>query len=449
MRRFLFTTLPTNDLGLLTRSLPIAAALAGRVHRVAFCSPAPAPSRLIADAGFENRTPSHPLYALIAHGATPRGLLRLLRSGALRRYGSLPRALRDLALALPWRSPPRTPEVWNVDHAGAQLGMLNEGFVRANCAAMLELIAAPDVDVVVDFWNPFAVLAARALGKPVVTVIQADAHPRSAGFIWWKRPPAGLPTPVPVLNRVLASYGLPPIRSLGELSVGDLTLCVGMPETDPLPADAAVTYVGPILWQQPEARLPAWVAELSRDRPLIWLYAGNPRYGSADELLDSGVVLRASIAALRDERVHLVITTGHHPLPRDLLPLPAHVRHAAYLPGLAMAERSDLLIHHGGYGSCQTGLLCGRPAVIVPTYAERESNARRVAALGAAEMVPVTYVAGRKHVDVAALRAAVRRVLAEPSFRESARRASERLRSYGGTDAAAAAIERFAHQRAG
>ena len=107
----------------------------------------------------------------------------------------------------------------------------------------------------------------------------------------------------------------------------------------------------------------------------------------------------------------------------------------------------DLLIHHGGYGSCQTGLLCGRPAVIVPTYAERESNARRVAALGAGVMVPVAYVAGKKHVDVAELRAAVRRVLAEPSFAASARRAGERLRSYGGTAAAAAAIERFASSR--
>jgi UDP:flavonoid glycosyltransferase YjiC (YdhE family) len=51
-----------------------------------------------------------------------------------------------------------------------------------------------------------------------------------------------------------------------------------------------------------------------------------------------------------------------------------------------MAERSDLLIHHGGYGSCQTGRLCGKPAAIVPTYAERERNPRRVAALGAAAL---------------------------------------------------------------
>ncbi len=49
MTRLLFTTLPTDDLGLLTRSLPIARELAEHGHQVVFCSPAKAPSRLIAE----------------------------------------------------------------------------------------------------------------------------------------------------------------------------------------------------------------------------------------------------------------------------------------------------------------------------------------------------------------------------------------------------------------
>jgi len=60
MTTFLFTTLPTDDLGLLTRSLPIARELKGSGHTVRFCSPARAPSRLLADAGFENVLPGHP-----------------------------------------------------------------------------------------------------------------------------------------------------------------------------------------------------------------------------------------------------------------------------------------------------------------------------------------------------------------------------------------------------
>ena len=444
MTRFLFTTLPTNDLGLLTRSLPIARELAERGHTIFFCSPAPAPNRLIAEAGFENPIPRHPIYDLMAIQHTTQGIARFLVSGQWkRRYGSLFRFLSMLFPALPTKSAPSTSETWSMDHAAAQMGMLNEGLVRASCDALKELITDCQADVVVDFWNPFAVIAARAVGKPVITVIQADAHPDSEGFIWWKTPPTNIPTTLPVVNKVLAGYGLEPLHKFEELSVGDLTLIAGTPETDPLPDHANVTYVGPILWQKAESKLPDWIDDLDKDRPVIWVYSGNPRYSSTNSSFDSMIVLQACVAALAGENVQVVLTTGYHPLPKEVLPLPANFRHVPYLPGLAMAGRSDLLIHHGGYGSCQTGLVTGTPAVIIPTYTERESNARRIAALGAGAFVPVENVSGKKHVQVEVLRATVRRVLADPSFTDNARRMSEKLRAYGGASQAAHLIERF------
>jgi MGT family glycosyltransferase len=450
MTTFLFTTLPTNDLGLLTRSLPIARELAEQGHTIWFCSPAKAPSRLIAEAGFDNLVPRHPIYDLMRGDQSLQGLVRFITSGQWRqRYDNLFRFFYQLIPALPIKSAPNTLEVWNMDHAGALMGLLNEGFVRASCSALQATMVDCGADVVVDFWNPLAVMAARAQNIPVITVIQADAHPGSQGFIWWKTPPSHLPTPVPVMNKVLAENGLPPISTLSELCVGDLTLVVGMPETDPLPATADVTYVGPILWQKPGTTLPDWSANLGREKPLIWVYSGNPRYSSKSETLDSMVVVRACIAALANEDMHVVLTTGHHPLPKEVLPLPANFRHEPYVPGLAMAERSDLLIHHGGYGSCQTGLCMSKPAVIIPTYAERESNARRIAALGAGVMVPVEHDRGKKRVRVEALRATVRRVLTDPSIASNAAHAGERMRAYGGAAQAARLIERFSQSAGG
>lgn len=444
MTTFLFTTLPTNDLGLLTRSLPIARELSEHGHKVRFCSPASAPSRLIADAGFENLLPRHALFDLMATDQNLRGLVALIASGRWRRrHRSLYRFLRELIPALPFKAAPKTSEVWNMNQAGALMGMLNEGFVRANVESLKELIVASEANVVVDYWNPFAVIAARSAGKPLVTVIQSDAHPNSNGFIWWKPPPENLSSPVTVVNRVLAHHGLACIRKLEELCVGDLTLVVGTPETDPLPSRSNVTYIGPILWQKQGAELPDWIRGRNRQRPLIWVYSGNPRYASGGEALDSAVVLQATIAALGGEDMQVVLTTGHHALPKGMLPLPANFRHEPYLPGLAMAEQSDLLIHHGGYGSCQTGLFMGKPAVIIPTFSERESNARRVASLGAGLIVPVEIVSGKKHVSPKATREAVRQVLTCPCFTENAKRVSERLRQYGGAPAAARLIERF------
>ena len=57
-------------------------------------------------------------------------------------------------------------------------------------------------------------------------------------------------------------------------------------------------------------------------------------------------------------------------------------------------------------------LYVSTPEVIVPTISERESNARRVVAQGAGEMVLPTYASGkRKKVDSAELAAKARKVL--------------------------------------
>ena len=188
MIKFLFTTLPTNDLGLLTRSLPIARELSTRGHTIFFCSPDKAPSKLIAEAGFENLLPKHPLYDLVATDQSSRGLVKFIASGKYKqRYGNLFNFLSKLIPALPTKSAPDTSEVWNMDHAGAMMGMLNEGFVRANCEALKQMMADCDADVIVDFWNPMAVIAARALQKPLVAVNQSRAHPEIGGCRWGRR----------------------------------------------------------------------------------------------------------------------------------------------------------------------------------------------------------------------------------------------------------------------
>jgi hypothetical protein len=123
----------------------------------------------------------------------------------------------------------------------------------------------------------------------------------------------------------------------------------------------------------------------------IWVYSGNPRYANAPTPIDSIVVIRAALAALAHAPVQVVMTTGYQDVPEEFGTLPSNFHHAAYLPGRAMAEHCDLMVHHGGHSSVMTGLSAGTPAVIIPTITERESNARRLAALGAGEIVlPLT-----------------------------------------------------------
>jgi UDP:flavonoid glycosyltransferase YjiC (YdhE family) len=111
MAKFLFTMLPANDLGLPTRLVPIARALADRGHVVAVFNPAPVPARLINDAGLKNLPmPSRPM----------------------------PDSSDDLAQA---------SSAWDVEQMfGALFG--NEEFVRAATAANVDVVRDFDPDVV-------------------------------------------------------------------------------------------------------------------------------------------------------------------------------------------------------------------------------------------------------------------------------------------------------------
>jgi MGT family glycosyltransferase len=409
MAKFLFTMLPANDLGLPTRLVPIARALADRGHEVAVFNPAPAPSKLIAEAGLQNLPmPSRPM----------------------------PTPVMDLA---------QIGSAWDVEEFFAALHF-NEESTRDETAVYLDLIRDYDPDVVVDSFGLLTCLAARVLGVPLVTVLQGNIHPASDGFVWWKKDrPAGLPSAAAVINKVAAEYGTVPVERCADVLAGNLSLIVGTPETDPLPATAGVAYIGPIVWQRGNATLPDWVAALGRDKPVIWVYSGNPRYANTPTPIDSIVVIRAAIAALGDAPVQVVLTTGYQDVPEEFGILPSNFHHAGYLPGRAMAERCDLMVHHGGHSSVMTGLSAGTPAVIIPTITERESNARRLAALGAGEVVmPVTRTDGEKTIDAVEFGAAVNRVLKNEAYRHSAKRVSESMRQYAGAQGAADQIEQFA-----
>jgi UDP:flavonoid glycosyltransferase YjiC (YdhE family) len=444
--RFLMTSLPTNDLGLLARSLPLARELESRGHQVTFSNPAHAPRKAISAAGFANCCLAHPYHDLA--GLERHRWIDLVRQLNRWCHQSQSHWIRELArvlyvlLATPSGVAGEDP--WDADHAAMQLGLGFRPLVELQLELMLRVLDEHRPDVVVDCWNPCAVLAARIRRIPVVTLIQADAHPASAGFRWWEKAPLHTPTPIATVNEVGRKYGLPTLQRVADLSVGDLTLVVGSPEFDPLPPSAqqTVTYVGSLQWHEPARILPPSVSGLKRDRPVVWLYPGTLRYGLASGLLDSEALLTAAIDALGDEALHVVLSLGYRPI-RWRQALPANFIVESFVPGSAMAAFCDVLLHHGGYGSCQLGLHAARPAVIAPTFAERESNARRMRGLGAACMVQVRRMGDRKFIDPHELRMAVRHALRTPAMGEAARRAGSRLRTLGGVQTAANAIDDF------
>jgi UDP:flavonoid glycosyltransferase YjiC (YdhE family) len=437
MKRCLFTTLPSNDLGLLTRALPIAKELAGFGFEVSFCHPAKSPGLLIKEAGFKNFISEASLFRLVSAEINLQSLSKFVFSKNVLRYTT------SLIHFLQVQAKHSTDEIWNIDHFMIFFGMLNEEFIRLGVEDHIEMIKSTGAEAVIDFWNPFACIAARILNLPLISIIQAEMHPQSEGFIWWKEKPNDLPSPAGAIKGVLRHYDLPSIDRTGELFLGDKTLVVGIPELDPLPEAANVTYIGPVLWQKDEAELPAWINKLDENIPIIWVYPGNMQYAKgAKSAFDSQIVLDASIGAFAGQNVQVVVTTGHHELPGKYHSLPSNFQHADFVPGLAMARKSDLLVHHGGYGSCQTGLFTGTPALIIPTFSERESNARRIASVKAGDYIlPKSDSRGfDKQVNPDLVREKAMRILSDPVYLKNARDIQQKFESYGGAILAAELI---------
>jgi hypothetical protein len=118
MPKFLFTMMPANDLDLPTRLVPIARVLADRGHDVAVFNPAPAPAKLIEDAGLKNLPVS------------PR---------------DMPEPSMDLAQA---------SAAWDVEEMFAAL-YNDEEYVRAATALHFDVVRDFAHDVVVDSFGLF------------------------------------------------------------------------------------------------------------------------------------------------------------------------------------------------------------------------------------------------------------------------------------------------------
>jgi UDP:flavonoid glycosyltransferase YjiC (YdhE family) len=284
--------------------------------------------------------------------------------------------------------------------------------------------------LVVTDINPVAALAARSLRVPHVTISQSLFLPcRRLHSRKWTFPPA-----VSAINKALAHYGVDLADSAQDLDVGEITLLPSIPEFDPLEnAPASFHYLGPILGHELVAlsSSPDRSSSCASGMPKIFLYPGRPH----DTAGPSGqTLLNVGLSALSGIKAAVSLATGGFEfeipryLGRQLEIVPWRVISSAYRP--------DLIIHHGGHGTCLTALSAGIPSVILPTHSEREYNARNLAALGCGEFAPM------HQADVAHVRRAIETVINNLAYARKCQQWSAIIaeRRYGGADLAAGLI---------
>ncbi|MFE9747363.1 glycosyltransferase [Saccharothrix saharensis] len=276
---------------------------------------------------------------------------------------------------------------------------LRDGFVRRGAAERVPLYLdlftrwRPDVVVCeeVDFGS---VLAAEKLGLP-----HANAQVIASGS--FVRPDVV----GEALGELRAGLGLPPDPDLVMLR-RHLVISPFPPSfrdpAHPLPGTAF-----PI-------RPP--VGPLGRsDRPTVYFTLGT------EFNTESGDLFARVLAGLGDLPVDVVATVGKHVDPATFGPQRPGVRVERFIPQDTVLPHCDLVVSHGGSGSVIGALAHGLPTVLLPMGADQPQNAEQCVRLGVGrELDPV---AATPH-DV---RTAVAEVLADPGYRQAARRVREEM----------------------
>jgi MGT family glycosyltransferase len=118
-------------------------------------------------------------------------------------------------------------------------------------------------------------------------------------------------------------------------------------------------------------------------------------------------------------------------------PVPAGVVVSEFVPQEEVLPHARAVVFHGGSGTMLGALAHGLPLVVVPQGADQFDNAALCEAAGAAVTVPP------KEASAERIRAALERVLEEPSFAEAAGRIAAEIAAMPSADEAAGRIEEY------
>lgn len=198
-------------------------------------------------------------------------------------------------------------------------------------------------------------------------------------------------------------------------------------------APANLHFVGPLSATGSQAPRPEWWGDLDGGLPIVHVSQGT----IANK--DYGQLIAPTLAALANERVLVVVSTGGRPLD-TLPPLPANARAAQFLPYDELLPRTSVFVTNGGYGGVQYALRYGVPIVAIGGKEDKPEVGARIAWANVGRRIR------SERPSASALSRAIRAVLTEPSYREASRRMAAEMAAAPGlsglTAIADALIER-------
>jgi UDP:flavonoid glycosyltransferase YjiC (YdhE family) len=297
-------------------------------------------------------------------------------------------------------------------------------FVRASAlpmaADLIRLAQSWRPDVIVRDRTEFGgAIAADAIGAPSCAIQVGNPSLITAAVLEASEEP---------FNQARMAVGLG--RDPGMIGLEGRPVLMFAPPgvTEPaIPLPRQLRYFRPTaLDHDPSDRLPDWATTLGDKRPVVYATLGTVFNNPAYEL----PFFPSLLNAVRDEPLDVVVTVGPNVEPTSLVGAPANVRVERFVPQSVLFPRVGLVISHGGFGTVLAAIEHGIPLIVVPFGADQHLNAAAVERLG------IGIAMDADGVEPRTIRTAIRRVLGDPSYRESARRLQAAAAALPSVDAA-------------
>jgi len=232
-----------------------------------------------------------------------------------------------------------------------------------------------------------------------------------------------------VVNDQRRAWALPPLkRSTDALST--LAQIAQLPEAvefEVAGKPPILHYTGPFVDSRlrPAIEFP-W--ERLDGRPLVYASLGTMQNGSES-------IFRTIAEACAGLQAQLVISLGGGLDPSRLGTMAGDPIVVRYAPQLEIVKRAAVVITHAGLNTVLESLAEGVPLVALPLGNDQPGVAARIAARGAGVVIPQQKLAAKK------LRAAVSKVLDDPTYRSAALTLQKAIAAADGLNRAADIIE--------
>ena len=141
--------------------------------------------------------------------------------------------------------------------------------------------------------------------------------------------------------------------------------------------------------------------------------------------------------AVRDLDINVFAALGSID-PASLKDIPANVEVGQMVPQLDILSQASVFITHAGMGGTGEAIYYGVPMIAIPQMEEQAITARQIEKLG----LGVAFL-DKSAITSEALKAAIQKLLTEPSYKAAAEQFSADMKTLGGAKASAEALLHF------